>query len=117
MEEQIEALIGSDLDRVPLLLRALSTVAKKRYEDFSRKAFNDPLFHFSGFEELPRALRREHDIAMAWMSLNLEYLAQSWEERMQMAGMSNAERCERDKAKKVAELERHLEYVKSRKCV
>jgi len=106
------------------VLRAITRYAHERYEEHTRKrsrrflrqpekrrAAENFLSH-----EPPRRERRENDIALAWLCLDLDYAARDWEERMETAGMSNKERCERDKAAKLSKLKRQLQSLEQTDC-
>lgn len=110
VETSVEQLI--DKFGIPSLLRAITAVCRRRYDQLSMRAWKRRSRKNDFFSELSRRERKERDTTSAWLYVDLEHDAKRFEERIKNAGESQAEHHARCRAEEIQQTESKLAQLK-----
>lgn len=100
------------------VLRAITRVARRKYETWGEKFFQRTPEQLEAEppREERREQRREHDIATAWLCLDLTYAAGQFEKAIEQAGLSRQEQCELRRQKEIETLKERLARAEAATC-
>lgn len=113
LKTTIEELIGTH--GPPDVLRAIGLVCQETYEAMSRRNYDKYISQDvkrGFFNEAPFDERYDRDIASAWLCVDTEYIASSFESRIQHAGESNAEHDKRIRSEELQKAESRVKELK-----